>query len=49
VASPNPVDQNNGWAVWYNASPGAGTFVWTTQGGQVDNWSSIAVAFKAAP
>jgi hypothetical protein len=49
VASPNPVDQNNGWALWYNTSPGAGTFVWTTQGGQVDDWSSIAVAFKSAP
>jgi hypothetical protein len=49
VASPNPVDQNNGWALWYNASPGAGTFVWTTQGGQVNDWSSIAAAFKAAP
>jgi Fe-S cluster assembly iron-binding protein IscA len=49
VASPNPVDQNNGWALWYNSSPGAGTFVWTTQGGQVDDWSSIAVAFKSAP
>jgi len=49
VASPNPVDQNNGWALWYNSSPGGGTFVWTTQGGQVDDWSSIAVAFKSAP
>ncbi len=49
VASPNPVDQNNGWALWYNTSAGARTFVWTTQGGQVDNWASIAVAFKAAP
>ena len=49
VASPNPVDQNNGWALWYNTSPGAGTFVWTTQGGQVDDWSSIAAAFKSAP
>jgi hypothetical protein len=49
VASPNPVDQNNGWALWYNTSPGARTFVWTTQGGQVDDWSSIAVAFKSAP
>lgn len=47
VASPNPVDQNNGWALWYNTSLGAGTFVWTTQGGQVDDWSSIAVAFEA--
>ena len=46
VVSPNPVDQNNGWALWYNSNPGAGTFVWTTQGGQVDDWSSIAVAFK---
>ena len=49
VASPNPVDQNNGWALWYNNSPGAGTFVWSTQGGQVDDWSSISVAFKSAP
>ena len=47
VASPNPVDQNNGWALWYNSSPGSGTFVWTSQGGQVDDWSSIAAAFEA--
>jgi hypothetical protein len=49
VVSPNVVDQNNGWAVWYNPSPGSATFVWTTQGGAVANWASIAVAFKAAP
>lgn len=48
VASPNPVDQNNGWALWYNNSPGVGTFVWTTQGGQVNDWSSVAAAFKAS-
>jgi hypothetical protein len=43
----NPVDQNNGWALWYNPSAAAGTFIWSTEGGQVDDWASIAVAFKA--
>ena len=45
----NPVDENNGWALWYNPSAAAGTFVWTTEGGAVNGWASVAVAFKAAP
>jgi hypothetical protein len=49
VVSPNSVQQNNGWAVFYNGSAGPQTFVWTSQGGPVDNWANIAVAFKAAP
>ena len=49
VASPNPVDQNNGWALFYNTTAGPLTFVWTSQGGPVNDWASIAVAFKAAP
>jgi hypothetical protein len=49
VSSPNPVDQNNGWALFYNATPGPLTFVWTSQGGPVNDWASIAAAFKAAP
>jgi hypothetical protein len=49
VSSPNPVDQNNGWALFYNASAGPCTFVWIPQGGPVDDWASIAVAFMAAP
>jgi hypothetical protein len=48
-AGENPVDENNGWGLWYNPSAGAQTFVWSTLGGPVFNWSSIAVAFKAAP
>jgi hypothetical protein len=48
-AGENPVDENNGWALWYNTSAGSGTFSWSTLGGPVFNWSSIAVAFKAAP
>jgi hypothetical protein len=47
VASPNPVDQNNGWALNYNTSAGAETFVWATEGGAVNDWASIAVAFEA--
>jgi len=47
VASPNPVDQNNGWAIFYNSTPNPVTFTWTTQGGAVNNWATIAVAFKA--
>jgi hypothetical protein len=49
VSSPNPVNQNNGWALFYNTSSGPCTFVWTPQGGPVDDWASIAVAFVAAP
>jgi hypothetical protein len=49
VSSPNPVDQNNGWALFYNSTAGPLTFEWTSQGGPVSEWSSIAVAFKAAP
>jgi hypothetical protein len=45
----NPVDENNGWALWYNSSATSGTFVWTTEGGPVSGWASMAVAFKAAP
>jgi len=47
VASPNPVDQNNGWALNYNTSTSAETSVWSTQGGAVNDWASIAVAFEA--
>jgi hypothetical protein len=49
VSSPNPVDQNNGWALFYNSTAGPDTFVWTSQGGAVDNWAAIGVAFTAAP
>jgi hypothetical protein len=49
VSSPNPVDQNNGWALFYNSTAGPETFVWTSQGGAVDNWAAIGVAFTAAP
>jgi hypothetical protein len=49
VSSPNPVDQNNGWALFYNSAAGPETFVWTSQGGAVDNWAAIGVAFTAAP
>jgi hypothetical protein len=49
VSSPNPVQQNNGWALLYNTTAGTRTFVWVSQGGPVDDWGSIAVAFMAAP
>jgi hypothetical protein len=49
VSSPNPVDENNGWALFYNATAGPQTFTWSSQGGPVYNWASIAVAFEAAP
>jgi hypothetical protein len=48
-AGENPVDENNGWALWYNPTAAPETLVWSTLGGPVFNWSSIAVAFKAAP
>jgi IPT/TIG domain-containing protein len=47
VASPNPVNQNNGWGFHYNTDTSPETFFWTTQGGAVDDWASIAAAFKA--
>jgi hypothetical protein len=47
IKSPNPVDQNNGWALHYTNSTGRITFVWTAQDGPVDYWASIAVAFKS--
>jgi hypothetical protein len=43
----SPLDQNGGLAHNYNAAPGPELFVWTTSGGAVANWASIAVAFKA--
>src|SRR5260370_9459832 len=46
VASPNPVDQNNGWALWYNSSSVTGTFVCSTQRRQPNDWSSISAPFK---
>jgi hypothetical protein len=46
IKSPNPVDQNNGWALYYSNGTTPLTFVWTTQGGPVDYWASIAVAFR---
>ena len=49
VSSPNPVDENNGWALYYNAAAGPDAFLWTPQGGPVYNWASIAVAFMSAP
>jgi hypothetical protein len=49
VSSPNPVDQNNGWALFYNTNAGPISFVWTPQGGPMEDWASIAVAFMAAP
>lgn len=49
VSSPNPVDQNNGWALFYNTGSGPYTFVWSPQGGPVEDWASISVAFMAAP
>ena len=49
ISSPNPVDQNNGWALFYNSAAGPCNFVWSPQGGAVEDWASIAVAFMAAP
>lgn len=49
VSSPNPVDENNGWALFYNSAAGPETFTWTSQSGPVYNWASVAVAFEAAP
>ena len=48
VLSPNHTDQNNGWALNYNANTSKETLVWATQDGPVDNWASIAAAFQAA-
>lgn len=48
VMSPNPVDQNNGWGLNYNANTGTESYVWTTQGGGVNDWASIAAAFEAS-
>jgi hypothetical protein len=49
VSSPNPVEQNNGWSLLYNTASGPAVFIWTSQGGPVYDWASIAVAFMAAP
>jgi hypothetical protein len=47
ISSPNPVNQNNGWALTYNLDLRTLTFLWSTQGGAVNDWATIAVAFKA--
>ena len=46
IKSPNPVDQNNGWALYYSSGTSPMTFIWTAQDGPVDYWASIAVVFK---
>jgi hypothetical protein len=43
-----PDDENNGWALAYNSTAGELTFVWNTTGGPVNNWASVAAAFKSA-
>lgn len=48
VLSPNHTDQNNGWALNYNANTSPETLIWATQDGPVDSWASIAAAFQAA-
>ncbi len=45
ISSPDPADQNNGWAIEYNATAGSRTYMWKTQGGAVNVWASIAVVF----
>ncbi len=47
ISSPDPTDQNNGWAIEYASTATSRTYVWATQGGAVQQWASIAVAFKA--
>jgi hypothetical protein len=42
------IDNNNGWALYYNPGPGPVTFTYTTKSGAVSAWASIAVAFKSA-
>jgi hypothetical protein len=43
----SPLDQNGGLAHNYNTDTSPELFVWTTSGGAVANWASIAAAFKA--
>jgi len=45
----SPVDQNGGLAHNYYTDASTQTFVWTTSGGPLANWASIAAAFSAAP
>jgi len=42
------IDNNNGWAIYYNANTSPATFVYGTKSGQADTWASIAAAFKAS-
>ena len=42
------IDNNNGWALYYNTGTNPITFVYTTKSGAVSAWASIAVAFKSA-
>ncbi|MGA2482936.1 MAG: chitobiase/beta-hexosaminidase C-terminal domain-containing protein [Candidatus Acidiferrales bacterium] len=41
----SPVDQNNGFAHNYNSDTSPETFSWTTSGGPVSWWASLAAAF----
>jgi hypothetical protein len=45
----NPTDENNGWGFEYLTTSATRHYIWTTQGGGVDNWAATAIAFKAAP
>ena len=41
----SPLDQNGGLAHNYNTDTSPETYVWTTTGGELSNWASIAAAF----
>jgi hypothetical protein len=47
VAVPEFADQAKGWGINYNTNTSTETFLWTTSGGAVGLWASIAAAFKA--
>jgi hypothetical protein len=52
-SGPEPIDQNNGWGHYLSPSTSPITFTWIIEypnaGLPVENWSSMAVAFKPAP
>ncbi len=48
IASPDPTDENNGWGINYSTNTAPESFVWTTQGGTVGDWGSLAAAFKGS-
>lgn len=46
------LDENNGWAHYYNTSTASITFGWhplNPSGNNIGNWAAMSVAFKAAP